>query len=61
MVGMNISSTGPSPAIAPTQAVDKRVQLQAMLLRKSVDLQQQETTAMMRETEGKGQAIDIRC
>jgi hypothetical protein len=58
---MNISGVGPSPASVPaTSAVDKRAQLQMMLLKKSLDMQQAETAAVMRDAEGKGQSIDIR-
>ncbi len=57
---MNISSSGQTTVQGP-QTVDKRTQLQAMLLRKSVETQQAEAASIMRETEGKGQSIDIRC
>jgi hypothetical protein len=58
---MNISGIGTNPVQTPApHAVDKRAQLQTMLLKKSLELQQAETTAVMREAEGKGQAIDIR-
>jgi hypothetical protein len=59
---MNISGTGATPIQPQTAAnpVDKRAQLQAMLLRKSLEMQQAETAAVMREAEGKGQSLDIR-
>lgn len=59
---MNISAVG--NANAPIQGAslpeDKRAQLQMMILRKTLELQKSETMAVMQETEGKGQNIDIR-
>jgi hypothetical protein len=60
---MNVSGVG--NAAAQVQAMqgsdDKRVQLQMMLLKKTLDMQKAETAAVMQQTEGKGQNIDIRC
>jgi hypothetical protein len=44
--------------IDPAQS--KRVQLQVALLRKTLDVQQQEAAQLMKMMEGKGQNIDIR-
>ncbi len=38
----------------------KRVQLQAIMLRKSLDAQQQQAQELTQELEGKGQFIDLR-
>jgi hypothetical protein len=59
---MNISGVG--SAAAQVQAVSspesKRMQLQMMLLKKSLDMQKAETAAVMQQAEGIGQTIDIR-
>lgn len=60
---MNISGVGNANAqIQAAQAApeNKRAQLQMMLLKKSLEMQQAETTAVMQQMEGKGQTIDIR-
>jgi hypothetical protein len=60
---MNISSTGANDpqAISQTGGVEaKRMQLQMMMLRKSLDGQQQQAEELTREMEGKGQVIDMR-
>jgi len=60
---MNVSSTGtPNAAQGPLQAsaVDKRAELQLLMLRKSLDSQQQQADELTRELEGKGQVIDLR-
>lgn len=59
---MNISGVGNSSAQIPATpaAGDKRAQLQMMLLKKSLELQGAETLAVMQQTEGKGQNVDIR-
>jgi hypothetical protein len=58
---MNISAVS---ANAQVQAMagpeDKRAGLQLMLLKKTLDMQQQEAAAIMQEFEGKGQNIDMR-
>ena len=60
---MNVS--GVTNAAAQVQQTpnleNKRAQLQLMLLRKSLEMQNAETAAVMQQTEGKGQNIDIRC
>jgi hypothetical protein len=58
---MNISGiVGPQAQVQAPASVDKRAQLQAMLLRKSLEMQQAETVAVMQQAEGKGQHIDLR-
>lgn len=59
---MNISGVGNANAQvqALSGADNKRAQLQMLLLKKSLDMQQAETTAIMQQAEGKGQNIDIR-
>lgn len=39
---------------------DKRVQLQAALLRKALDSQEQQAAELLKLIEGKGQVVDIR-
>ena len=56
---MNIGSTPPIAAPLPTSD-DKRLQLQTMLLRKSLDLQTQEGDAQGNALSGKGSIIDLR-
>jgi len=62
IVEMNIPGVG--NANAQIQAIpgadDKRARLQLMLLRKTLDMQKAETMAVMQQTEGKGQNVDIR-
>jgi hypothetical protein len=58
---MNISGVGNQTAqVQATAPTDKRAQLQMLLLKKSLEMQQAETVAVMQQTEGKGQNIDIR-
>jgi hypothetical protein len=60
---MNVSSTGTSDAtqsLLQTGAVDKRAQLQLLMLRKTLDSQQQQADELTNELEGKGQVIDLR-
>lgn len=56
---MNIGSTPPVTVLLPTSD-DKRLQLQTMLLRKSLDLQTQEGDAQGNALSGKGSIIDLR-
>ena len=56
---MNIGSTPPVAAALPASD-DKRLQLQTMLLRKSLDLQTQEGDAQGNALSGKGSIIDLR-
>jgi hypothetical protein len=60
---MNISGVGaPTPPIQTTPTAEtKRAHLQAMLLKKTLEMQKAETAAVMQQAEGKGQTIDIRC
>lgn len=59
---MNISSVGTNQVpVQSTGSVDKRAQLQSLLLKKSLEMQRAETAAVMQQAEGKGQNIDIRC
>jgi hypothetical protein len=58
---MNISGVGNSTAqVQATLPSDKRAALQMMLLKKTLEMQNAETAAVMQQTEGKGQNIDIR-
>jgi hypothetical protein len=59
---MNIPNVGPVPAApASTGSLEsKRAALQAALLRKSVESQQQHADQIQREAEGKGQIVDLR-
>ena len=59
---MNIGSTTATPpaAIKVPTSDDKRLQLQTMLLRKSLDLQTQEGDAQGNALSGKGSIIDLR-
>ena len=64
-MGMNISSSSASDAalqgLQGTSPVDnKRLQLQTMLLRKTLDAQQQQADAILNEMQGKGQVVDLR-
>ena len=56
---MNIGSTLPVSVVLPTSD-DKRLQLQTMLLRKSLDLQAKEGDAQANSMSGKGSIIDLR-
>ena len=53
-----VSST-PPPTVASTADV-KRAQLQAMLMQKTLQAQQEHVAEQMRVTEGKGLRLDIR-
>ncbi len=59
---MNISGIATAAAqIQATQSLEgKRASLQLMLLKKSLEMQNAETVAVMQQTEGKGQNVDIR-
>jgi len=58
---MNVSNIQPTDPALFSQSVDaKRLQLQALLLKKSLESQQSETDTLMRLTDGKGQNLDIR-
>lgn len=58
---MNVSNIPPSDPVQLTQGIDaKRMQLQQLLLKKSLETQQTETDALTRLTDGKGQNLDIR-
>jgi hypothetical protein len=59
---MNIGSTGAVPATSPVLPTsdDKRLQLQTMLLRKSLELQNKETESVVNSIAGKGAIIDLR-
>jgi hypothetical protein len=49
------------PQMPPASSVEaKRAALQTALLRKSLELQDSQATQMQRETEGKGQILDLR-
>jgi|GEM_PF-3129215 len=59
---MNVSGVTNSAAqVQQTPSLqNKRAELQMMLLKKSLEMQNAETAAVMQQTEGKGQTIDIR-
>ncbi|HEY3783495.1 MAG TPA: hypothetical protein VGL56_20620 [Fimbriimonadaceae bacterium] len=61
---MNIGSTQPQiqtgQTPAPASVENKSQQLQMLLLKKSLDGQQQQADELTREMEGKGQLIDLR-
>ena len=58
---MNVSNIQPTDPVQLTQGIDaKRMQLQALLLKKSLESQQTESDALARMVDGKGQNLDIR-
>ena len=52
-------STTPPAAVASTADV-KRAQLQALLMQKTLQAQREQVAEAARQTEGKGQRLDIR-
>lgn len=54
-----ISTSTPPAAVAST-ADAKRAQLQAILLKKSLEAQRAQAAEISRQIEGKGQRLDIR-
>lgn len=60
-MGMNISNVQPPFSGQMAQGVDaKRLELQMLLLKKSLESQQSEADALTSMTDGKGQNLDIR-
>lgn len=60
-MGMNVSNIQSSDPVQMTQGLEvKRMQLQMLLLKKSLDAQQTEATALENMLGGKGQNLDIR-
>jgi hypothetical protein len=58
---MDAVSNSVQTALSAVQSADsKRIALQANLLRKSLDAQQQQAAELLRQLEGKGQVVDIR-
>ena len=58
---MNVSSVGTAAQVqAMASPEQKRAQLQMLLLKRSLEMQNAETVAVMQQVEGKGQTIDIR-
>lgn len=59
---MNVSNTTPSLSqLDPTASLEtKRLQLQVSLLKKTLDVQQQQADELQRMFEGKGQTLDLR-
>lgn len=53
-----VPTASQSPAVTGVEA--KRGQLQAQLLRKMLEMQNQQATAVSNEQQGKGQVLDIR-
>ena len=49
-----------SPAPSVAKPVDARMRLQIAMLKKALDAQQEQAQVLLRETEGKGQVLDIR-
>lgn len=63
MMAMNVSLPGvPQAAPAPTAvvAIDKRAELQMLLLKKALEAQREQTAELMRLADGKGAVLDIR-
>lgn len=61
MQGMNVSNnTAADNSTAARPVENKQVQLQALLLRKMLDSQAQQSAELEREASGKGQIIDLR-
>lgn len=56
----NVSNVSQMDPALSAQSVDKRAQLQMLLLRKSLDAQQSEADVLKNLTDGKGQNLDIR-
>lgn len=54
-----VGSQAPVGAATPTLDV-KRAQLQALLLKKSLEAQQEQATEAQNEQEGRGRLVDIR-
>ena len=61
-MGMNVPSIGSAPAqpVSTSSLELKRAALQAALLKKSVESQQQHADQIQREADGKGQIVDLR-
>lgn len=59
---MNVSNTTPSLSqLDPKSSLEaKRLQLQVSLLKKTLDVQQQQADELQRMFEGKGQTLDLR-
>ena len=53
-----VSSTPPSTVTSTADV--KRAQLQAMLMQKTLQAQREQVAEVARQTEGKGQRLDIR-
>jgi hypothetical protein len=62
-LGMSVSqiTTNQQIAGAPASLEAKRVQLQALMFKKALELQQTQPAASNEEAEGKGQLLDVRC
>lgn len=65
-VAMSVNNIHPTStpqttsAASPAASVDKRAALQMMLLKKSLEAQQEQSVEVARQLEGKGNIIDIR-
>jgi hypothetical protein len=58
---MNISTNAADTALQGLSNVDgKRAQLQAVLLKKALDSQEQQAAELLKMMEGKGQVVDLR-
>ncbi len=59
---MDVSASSSLAPAAPPAAkpADARMKLQIAMLKKALDAQQESAAVLLRETEGKGQVLDIR-
>jgi hypothetical protein len=57
---MNVSQVASAPVASQPSVEVKRAALQALLLKKSLEGQQNQADAISREAEGKGSLLDIR-
>lgn len=60
VVAMNIRSTDPRPLPESPKLADKRAELQALILKKTLDENETQVQEQAREATGKGRLIDLR-
>lgn len=60
ILGMNVSNVQVTEAAMTANVEQKRVQLQALLFKKSLEMQQQQSDELRRMADGKGRVVDIR-
>lgn len=59
---MDVSGAqGPGPIANLDHSVEVREKLQVALLRKQLEVQQEQAAELLRLADGKGQVLDIRC